>query len=245
MADRPIILLTNDDGVEAPGLAALAKGTEHLAGRRIQAPSGPRSGCGHQVTTHSVIHQHDHESNAAAVDGTPADCVRVAIHQIHVAGSRIAWVLSGINAGGNLGTDLHHSGTAAAAREAALHGIPGIALSHYIVRGRALDWDRAARWAKRVIDILMAGPPRPGTFWNVNFPHPEHGSPDPEIVFCPVDPSPLPLGFRDVDGGGLHYSADYSARARIPFGDVSTCFGGAIAVSLVPVVASIWPIDSD
>ena len=58
-----------------------------------------------------------------------------------------SWVLSGINPGGNLGTDVHHSGTVAAVREGAIRGIPGIAVSHYIARGRAIDWSRAARWA--------------------------------------------------------------------------------------------------
>ena len=105
-------------------------------------------------------------------------------------------MLSGINAGGNLGTDVHSSGTVAAVREAAIRGVPGIAVSHYIARGRAIDWPRAAVWTSRVLRRLMAQPCEPGTFWNVNLPHPAPGSEEPEIILCPLDASPLPLDYR-------------------------------------------------
>lgn len=242
MLDRPgRIILTNDDGIDAPGLAALRVASGHLADRLVYAPSGPQSGCGHQVTTHAPIAQTERADGEVSVAGTPADCVRLAIHRYGAPG--IAWILSGVNAGGNLGTDVYHSGTVAAVREAAFRGIPGIAVSHYIARGRALDWDRAARRTTRVLDTLMARPHRPGTFWAVNLPHPDPEVPEPDLVFCPLDPNPLPLGFRD-DGGGLRYFAEYQSRAREPGADVAVCFGGQIAVCLVPVMASIWPIDA-
>jgi len=234
------IILTNDDGVDAPGLEALFSGSSHLEDRLIYAPNGPRSGCGHQVTTHATIRENQRADGRVAVDGTPADCVRVAIHRWGVSG--IAWVLSGVNAGGNLGTDVYHSGTVAAVREAAFRGIPGIALSQYVARGRPIDWEQSERWTARVLRTLMARPHRPGTFWAVNLPHPPLGSPEPELVFCPLDPHPLPLGFRD-DDGGLRYEAAYQSREREPSADVAVCFGGQIAVSLVPIMASIWPID--
>jgi len=233
-----VIVLTNDDGVDAPGLSALLAATEGLADREVFAPLGPQSGCGHVVTTHAPIAVALRPDGRRSVDGTPADCVRLALH---LRDSAPTWVLSGINAGGNLGADLHHSGTVAAVREAALHGVPGIALSHYIARGRAIDWDRAARWASAAIRALMTRPPGAGTFWNVNLPHPEPGGPDPEMVFCPVDPSPLPLLYHD-EPGGLRYRGDYQGRPRQPSGDVAICFGGQIAVSLVHVMASTWPI---
>ena len=239
--DRPgRIILTNDDGVDAPGLDALLAASAHLDGRLVFAPAGPQSGCGHQVTTHATIFATDRPDGRVAVEGTPADCVRVAIHRLGVGG--IAWVLSGVNFGGNLGSDVHHSGTVAAVREAALRGLPGVAVSHYIARGRAVDWDRAGRWTGRVLRALMARPHRPGTFWAVNLPHPGPDAPEPDLVFCPLDPSPLPLGFRE-EAGGLRYAADYQSRPREPGGDVAVCFGGQIAVSLVPVIASVWPID--
>jgi len=234
------IILTNDDGIDAPGIEALWVGSNHLEGRLVYAPSGPRSGCGHQVTTHATIRQFEQAQGRISVDGTPADCVRMAIH--HLGSSEIAWVLSGINAGGNLGTDVYHSGTVAAVREAAFRRIPGIAVSQYIARGRTIDWDQSARWTGRVLEALMARPHRPGTFWAVNLPHPPVGSPEPDLVFCPLDPNPLPLGFQ-ADEGGLRYAANYQGRDREPFGDVAVCFGGQIAISLVPVMASIWPIE--
>lgn len=235
-----MIVLTNDDGVDAPGLAALLAATDGLAGRMVFAPLGPQSGCGHVVTTHAPIAVVERPDGRRSVDGTPADCVRLALHQLRR--SAPAWVLAGINAGGNLGADIHHSGTVAAVREAALHGIPGIALSHYIARGRAVDWALAANRAAGVIRSLMARPPAAGTFWNVNLPHPEPGGPEPEVVFCPVDTSPLPLDYRD-EPGGLRYRGDYQARARQPSADVAVCFGGQIAVSQVHVMASTWPLE--
>lgn len=234
-----ILVLTNDDGVDAPGLAALAVATEGLGTRRVYAPSGPQSGCGHVVTTDAAIAMETRDGGRVGVGGTPADCVRMALHR---HGPAIDWIVSGINAGGNLGADIHHSGTVAAVREGVLHGIPGIALSHYLKKGRAVDWDRAARWCAVVIQGLMARPLMPGTFWNVNLPHLGPDDPDPDVVFCPVDPSPLPLAYRDADGG-LLYCGNYHGRERREASDVDVCFGGRIAVSRVHVMTSVWPID--
>ena len=77
-------------------------------------------------------------------------------------------------------------------------------------------------------------PREPGTFWNVNFPHPGPDEPDPDIVFCPLDPSPLPLTYR-VEEGQAVYTGDYQSRARRPGSDVDVCFGGQIAVTLIRV----------
>jgi 5'-nucleotidase len=146
--------------------------------------------------------------------------------------------LAGINAGGNLGTDIHYSGTVAAVREAVIHGIPGIALSHYQARGRIIDWMRAGRWAEAILASLMEQSWDPGTFWNVNLPHLEPGEPDPEIVFCPVDPSPLPLAYQ-VDGDQSIYVGNYQSRVRIADCDIAICFGGKIAVSLIRLAGSV------
>ncbi len=224
-----VLLLTNDDGIDAPGLGALREAAEGLGRCVIVAPDGPFSGCGHKVTTHEPIVVSPRGEGRYAVRGTPADCVRLALH--HLAPG-LSWVLAGINAGGNLGTDVHHSGTVAAVREAVIHGRPGIALSQYIARGRPIDWARAARWAHDVLADLLERPWEPGTFWNVNLPHPEPGGPDPELVSCPLDPSPLPLSYR-VEGDAVRYTGDYQKRARRPSSDVDVCFGGRIAVSLV------------
>jgi 5'-nucleotidase len=110
--------------------------------------------------------------------------------------------------------------------------VPAVAISHYIARGRLIDWIRAERWAARVLERILQQTPIAGTFWNVNLPHPAPGDREPRVIFCPVDPSPLPLGFRTEDGR-IHYAGDYQSRRRIEGGDVATCFGGDISVSRV------------
>ncbi len=109
------LLLTNDDGVDAAGLAALLLASESLGHSMIVAPERCHSGGGHQVTTHEPIRLSRRDDTCYAIDGTPADCVRVALE--HLA-RKTDWVLfAGINHGGNLGADLYMSGTAAADRE--------------------------------------------------------------------------------------------------------------------------------
>lgn len=232
-ATPPVVLLTNDDGLEEPGLAALFEAARAFGRCLVVAPSRAQSNCGHAVTTNRPFRCEPRRPGWTAVDGTPADCVRLGLH--HLA-KDADWVLSGINAGGNLGADTMHSGTVAAVREAANRGKPGIALSHYHAKGRAFDWPLATTWAFRVLEILLSRRPSPGAFWNVNFPHPEPGGPDPSIVFCPVDPSPLPLSFA-VEGEYATYNGNYHQRQRQPGADVATCFAGNITVSLV----SAWP----
>ena len=226
---QPILVLTNDDGVDAPGMHALRQAAEALGRCRVIAPCGPVSGCGHQVTTHAPIRISPRGRDILAVAGTPVDCVRLAIHSL---ATDVSWVISGINQGGNLGTDVHISGTVAAVREAAIRGVPGIAVSHYIARGREIDWAKAALWASRVLETLMARPREPGTFWNVNLPHPAPGTSEPVIVDCPLDPSPLPLDYR-VEGDAVFYTGDYQRRPRCPGADVAVCFGGQISVTLM------------
>jgi 5'-nucleotidase len=198
----------------------------------VVAPDCCHSGCGHRVTTSSPIRVERHGPDRLAVHGTPADCVRVGLHGL--AGP-VDWVLAGINAGGNLGADVHHSGTVAAVREAVLHGRPGVALSHYVRRHLPQDWGRAARWALPVLRELLARTWEPGTFWNVNLPHLEPGAPDPEVVVCPLDPLPLPLSFRQ-EGDLLHYDGDYHRRPRRGGADVDVCFGGKIALTLLSLL---------
>jgi 5'-nucleotidase len=156
-----------------------------------------------------------------------------------VALDRIAretdWVLAGINHGGNLGADLYMSGTAAAVREGVLHGKPGIAVSHYHRKDiDPLDWRRAANWLAPILRDLVARPWKPGTFWNVNLPHLLAGAADPQIVFCPVDPSPLPVSYEIV-GEKFLYNGNYHDRPRQAGSDIDICFSGRISISIVPV----------
>jgi len=225
--DRMKFLLTNDDGIDAPGLAALVQAAQSLGEPLVAVPAAALSGCSHRVTTDGPLRAEQHQAGRWTVHGTPADCVRLGLHQL---AADAAWILSGINAGGNLGADVHHSGTVAAVREAVLHGRPGIALSHYHRRGQTLDWQQAAAWVVPVLRDLLARPWTPGTFWNVNLPHLEPGAPPPDVVFCPLDPRPLPLSFR-TDAGLHYYDGDYHQRARDAGCDVEVCFGGKIAVT--------------
>ena len=226
-----VFLLTNDDGIDAPGLAALAVAAADLETSVWIAPHDAQSGCSHRVTTDGPIRIATRSPGRWAVEGTPADCVRVGL--THLA-RETTWVLAGLNHGGNLGADVHHSGTVAAVREAALHGIPGIALSHYRKRGRDLDWERAARWMRPILLDLLKQPWTPGTFWNINLPHLEASEPDPAVVVCPLDSSPLPVSFRE-ENGLWHYNGNYHERPRRPGGDVDVCFRGQIAMTLLKV----------
>lgn len=223
------LILTNDDGLGEPGLEALYQAVAGLGARWVVAPDGPRSGCGHAVTTDRGIRFERREEGRIAVAGTPVDCVRLALSHFRPEAS---WVLSGINAGGNLGADVYVSGTVAAVREAAFFGTPGVALSQYVRRDRPLDWGRVGAWTTRVLGALLDRSLEPGTFWNVNFPHPGPEGPEPEIVFCPLDRSPHPVRYR-VEGDFAHYVGDYHSRPRQPGTDVDVCFRGDIAVSLV------------
>ena len=222
------LILTNDDGIDAPGIRALQQavaGYENI----IVAPQDHLSGCGHQVTTRRGIQLEKRSPEEYAVGGTPADCTRIAMTQIS---NEIDWVLSGINAGGNLGTDVYISGTVAAVREAAIHGIKGIALSHWIKRPLVLDWEVATKWTKKVLEDLFDRPLAAGSFWNVNLPHLEPNAPEPEIVFCKASIDPLPVDYR-AEGDVYHYHGEYAKRDRTPGTDVDICFGGDIAVTLI------------
>jgi 5'-nucleotidase len=162
-----------------------------------------------------------------AIDGTPADCVRVGLAKL---APDTTWVLSGMNHGGNLGADVYISGTVAAVREAALHGKPAIAFSHYRKRGVDIDWERARRWMGHVLADLLKEPWTPGSFWNVNLPSLLPEEPEPRAIRCSLEAGPLPLSFREVDEC-LHYDGNYHQRARIAGSDVDVCFAGNIAVT--------------
>jgi 5'-nucleotidase len=223
------LLLTNDDGIDAPGLAALAGAAVQLGEAVRVAPAAAHSGCSHRVTTSQPIRVVPWAGGGYAVEGTPADCVRLGLHSLV---PDAGWVLAGLNEGGNLGADVHHSGTVAAVREAVLHGCPGIALSHYRKGGREIDWERATHWLHTLLVDLLSRPPIAGAFWNINLPHLEADQSDPQVIFCPLDPGPLPLSFRG-EGEWWHYDGDYHARPRASGCDVDVCFGGNIAVTQI------------
>lgn len=223
-------LLTNDDGIDAPGLRSLQRAMKGQG--VIVAPLQHHSGCSHQVTTHRPIRVEKRSEAEYAVDGTPADCIRVALSYLCL---KPTLVLSGINAGGNLGADVYISGTVAAVREAALYRIPGIAISHYIHQRRVIDWERAAALTATVVDKLVHCPAKPGSFWNVNLPHLDQTAPDPALIFCSLCTQPLPAIYQLSESGALRYAGDYSKRTRDPGADVDVCFSGDIAVTQIQI----------
>jgi 5'-nucleotidase len=231
-------LLTNDDGIDAPGLAALYRSIEGWGQAVVVAPDRHVSGCGHKVTTLSPLELKETAENWYALDGSPVDCARVGI--THVAPSA-DWVLAGVNEGGNLGTDIYPSGTVAAAREACLLGYRAIAVSQY-VRRRPIDWEQAARWTRHALTLLLDQPLEPGSLWNVNLPQHDETSDLPECVFCQVDHHPLPVKYELVDGK-LHYRARYHDRQRAAGRDVELCFSGRITISKIElhVTAPVTP----
>ncbi len=223
------LIVTNDDGVDAPGLAALAAVARTAGDVVVVAPSGAQSGVGHALTTDAPIPVARRAEGHYAVDGTPADCARLALA---VFAPDAAWLLSGINGGGNLGADVYTSGTVAAAREAALLGRRAIAVSHYVARGRIIDWALAERRLRPVLAVLLARPLDTGHFWSVNLPHPPDDAPMPSIVFCGLDTRPLAVRYRR-DGDAFVYTGDYHTRPRQAGRDVDVCMRGDIAVTKV------------
>ncbi|MCC2668567.1 MAG: surE 2 [Armatimonadetes bacterium] len=234
------LLLTNDDGLDAVGLAALQQACSFLGDVVVVAPNGCRSYIGHQVTARRPLRVVSHGPGRFSVDGTPADCVRLAL--THLAPD-VDLVVSGINHGANLGVDLYTSGTAAAAREAAFFGLPAIAISHYKARDLEFDWDWAARQAARVIASLADRGCRGEHFWNVNLPHTAPAPEWAEVCVAPVDPSRQDVRFT-LDGDAYTYSGQFHERPRRDGHDVALCLGGKVTVSLVTICACSSPEDT-
>ena len=223
-------LVTNDDGIDSAGLEALVAAARTLGEAVVVAPAEPQSGVSHAVTWHGGVRIEPRGDDRFAIHGTPADCTRLGLRHLV---PEATWILSGMNQGANLGADVYYSGTVAAVREALLHGWPGIAVSHYRRSGVEFDWARAVRWVTPVLAELVAKPIEQGIFYNVNLPVLAADAPDPEVVWCPLDPKPLPLNYRHEEESGLYYAGDYHLRDRTPGADVDVCFDGKIAVTAV------------
>jgi 5'-nucleotidase len=223
-------LVTNDDGIDAAGLGALVAAVQKLGDPVVVAPATVQSGVSHAVTWHEGVRIEQRNDQCFAIHGTPADCTRLGL--LHVVPDA-KWVLSGINHGSNLGADMYYSGTVAAVREAVLHGWPGVAVSHYYRAGLEYDWNRATNWLVPILSDLVSRPVEAGLFYNVNLPHLTTDAAEPEIVWCPLDPNPLPLNYRHDEESGLYFAGDYRLRKRTAGADVDVCFNGSIAVTEV------------
>jgi len=160
------ILITNDDGVYSPGIAALAEVAASFGEVRVVAPDVERSSAGHSITaTRPLGYKRTPLKgiDAYRVDGTPADCVALGTYHWE----KVDVVLSGINLGSNLGNSIWHSGTLAAAKQAALLGLRGIALSTPTTDTEP-DFETLKPWVARVLDLLL--PARELPLVNVNLP---------------------------------------------------------------------------
>ncbi len=171
------ILISNDDGILAPGIAALRDAVADLGEIYVVAPDSPQSAAGHAITLTAplaVRRVRVGGFEGVSVDGRPADCVRLAIRSLLPA--RADLVLSGINAGANVGINVFYSGTVAAAAEAAMFKIPAVAFSASMATGE-IDFARAARQCRWVLDNLLADGLAPGDLINVNIPAARPGWP--------------------------------------------------------------------
>ncbi|KAA3609528.1 MAG: 5'/3'-nucleotidase SurE [Planctomycetota bacterium] len=232
------LVLTNDDGFDAPGLSALEQACQGLGQVWVAAPDQPHSACGHRFTERQDIEVTAASQTKFRIHGTPADCSRMAIGPLELQPD---WILAGINSGANLGLDCFPSGTVAAAREAAAHGTPAMALSLFIGPDRKMDWSRCQELVAELLPIFLARKPEPGWFWNLNLPgHRLHQVEADQWVECPVDSQPLPLEFRRVQGG-FRYAGVYHQRRRQSGADVALCMEGNITASLMAVQPTCRP----
>jgi 5'-nucleotidase len=162
----PLILVSNDDGVDARGIRTLARAMKELGRVVVVAPDGQRSAAAHSITLHRPLRVTKISKDVYSTDGTPTDCVMLAVHEI--LKERPDLVVSGINHGPNLGDDVHYSGTVAAAHEAGIVGIPAIAFSLMMDSGR--NFAAAGEFAKVIAKkVLRQGLPR-DVILNVNVP---------------------------------------------------------------------------
>ncbi len=193
------ILLTNDDGIHAPGIVALHAALEGLGEITTVAPATVQSAAGHGVTFHAPLMSRHVRINATmagwAVDGRPADCTKVALRslwqELHGPGSRPDVTISGMNVGANVGINVIYSGTVAAAVESAFLGVPAIAVSLHIGDGPKTRFDRAAQIARQAIDRVLANPLDPHSVVNVNIPRTERDdTPMPPIRVVPMNTAP-------------------------------------------------------
>lgn len=160
------LLLSNDDGVHSPGLHALEKYLSTLGETTVVAPDRNRSAASNSLTLHRPLRTFKLRDNYYSVNGTPTDCVHLAINGL--LHEKPAMVVSGINQGANLGDDVLYSGTVAAATEGRFLGFPAIAVS--LVGESLVHYDTAAEFTKMIIQKLIDKPLAPNSILNINVP---------------------------------------------------------------------------
>jgi 5'-nucleotidase len=166
---KPLFLITNDDGYDAPGIARLAEAVADLGEVVVVAPDRERSGAGHALTLGRPLRVRTREAGRHVVDGTPTDCVHLGVFNL-TDGRRPDLVLSGINRGWNLGDDVTYSGTVAGALEGTLLRVPSLAFSTAIDESGESDYSAAAGFARHLVALVLRDGLPEGVFLNVNVP---------------------------------------------------------------------------
>jgi 5'-nucleotidase len=168
----PQILITNDDGIHAPGLRALADAMKELGTVTVVAPLTERSAAAQSLTLRQPIYFDELAEREYAVEGTPADAMILAFHTL--LQEKPDLVVSGINRGGNMGENIYYSGTVGAAMEAAINRVPAIAVS-VSHRGKDFDYAPAARFTRSLAPLILKEGLPTGVILNVNVPQPWTG----------------------------------------------------------------------
>lgn len=232
------ILVSNDDGYDAPGIRALADAASALGEVYVVAPVHEQSAQSHSLTLRQPLRARPRGDRAWEVSGTPADCIYMAFHGLLDGPPDL--VLSGVNRGSNLGGDVHYSGTVAAAREASFQGIPSVAVSlHILDEHRDRHYETATGVAMDVARFVLEHGLPAHTLLNVNVPN--------------IPPEAL-LGIRTATLGNRNYDHKV-ARREDPWGLPYYWIGGShvafddIPGSDGPLVesgyASVTPLHSD
>lgn len=172
MTEKPLILVSNDDGVHSVGIGVLAEALKRLGDVVVVAPSSEQSATSHAITLNRPLRLRELSLNRYCVDGLPVDCIYIALHHKQLLPRKPAIVVSGINHGLNMGSDVYYSGTIAAAREAALRGIDALAVSTISDGNFQAVAEIACTVAARLLERAAsrtAG--QPVALWNLNVPN--------------------------------------------------------------------------
>ncbi|HMF14343.1 MAG TPA: 5'/3'-nucleotidase SurE [Gemmataceae bacterium] len=231
------ILLTNDDGVYAPGLRAMRKELQKLGEVVVVAPATEQSGVGHSITLltplliQEVLDDQD-QFMGWAVEGRPADCVKLGLLELLPEPPDL--VVSGLNAGSNAGINVLYSGTVAAAIEGAFFRQTSIAISLEYTKVKPLDFSRGAALARQVIEQILARRPDRGALFNVNIPSLEKGVIR-GVRTVPQNVAPYTEAYdRRIDPRGRTYfwtGADYDCPNPHPDSDVTALADGYVTVT--------------
>lgn len=254
------ILVTNDDGIHAPGLAVLVEIARELSDDVwVVAPETNQSGTSHSLTLHQPLRMREIDAHTFAVAGTPTDCIIMAVRHL-LADKRPDLVLSGVNDSSNVAEDVTYSGTVAGAMEGTLLGIPSIALSLMAMSVRVdaelagspeaaasttftrkpLEWDTPRQHGPRVIKQLMAAGWPKGTLLNINFP-----------ACAPADVKGVAItrqGIRDQDSLAIDARSDPWGKPYYWFGfryRPSTLVDGTDLAALAAGKISVTPLSLD